>query len=98
MVRNKQPKPEPEKNKIYQIVIGVNEYEELNSLRYAASTARFIAELIKNNTENYLENYLKTTGKFRKRSGGVKKKKNNLLPSSPKIRQLSKSPLHQNKY
>jgi hypothetical protein len=32
-----------------------------------------------------------------KRSGGVKKEKNNPLPSSHKIRQLSKSPLHQNK-
>jgi hypothetical protein len=34
---------------------------------------------------------------FRKRSGGLKKKKDKPFPSSHKIRQLSKSHLHQNK-
>jgi hypothetical protein len=56
MPRNKQP----ENNKIYQIVIGVNNYKELNPLRYAASTARLIAELIKSNTQKYLNE----TGKY----------------------------------
>jgi hypothetical protein len=38
-----------------------------------------------------------TVDKIRKRSGGLKKKKDKPFPSSHKIRQLSKSHLHQNK-
>jgi hypothetical protein len=44
-----------------------------------------------------LEKKFQATQKFGKRSGGLKKKKDKPFPSSHKIRQLSKSHLHQNK-